>query len=265
MKELYSIGEVSELLNLSTQTLRYYDREGVVVPAYVDPVTGYRKYTYNQINYVERVRYLQKLGLSLKDISIAITGNDTGRLVSVLQKEIGGIDMEIDRLKDLKSHIEWYVDYYRHLDEPSPLGVSFESQFPNRYILAEPIKEGEAPYGTAGARLLRRRHGHPFKDITFLRQVGYLLNFEALCEGRFEPTQFFIYVKEPKNLTDEITTLPGGNYFCVRSKLLSDSPPADPVKDRFSGSAKPKYVIASEYEDNFTDFHDCVYEIQIFI
>ena len=45
MKDRYMIGEVAELLNMSPQSLRFYDKAGVVVPAYTDPKTGYRYYS----------------------------------------------------------------------------------------------------------------------------------------------------------------------------------------------------------------------------
>ena len=40
MKELYTIGEVSKLIGISSQTLRYYDKIGVVKPAFVNEATG---------------------------------------------------------------------------------------------------------------------------------------------------------------------------------------------------------------------------------
>ena len=42
MKDRYTIGEVAALLNISPQTLRFYDKNGVVVPYCTDPKTGYR-------------------------------------------------------------------------------------------------------------------------------------------------------------------------------------------------------------------------------
>ena len=45
MKDRYTIGEVAELLNISPQSLRFYDKAGVVVPVYTNPKTGYRYYS----------------------------------------------------------------------------------------------------------------------------------------------------------------------------------------------------------------------------
>ena len=264
MKELYSIGEVSELLDLTTQTLRYYDKEGVVVPAYVDPETGYRKYTYDQIGYIERVRYLQGLGLSLKEISFAITGGDVGSLTCVLHRRSQELDGELARLCAVKEQLTWYLEYYRHLDKTGSNDVPFETDEPRRCILAEPFEKGESYYGTAGARLLRRRHSRELKDVPFLRQVGYLLDFAALANGEFVPTHFFIYMMEPPAAPCRgVMELPPGRYYCLRTKLLSAPPPAAAVKARFEGQTPPPFVLANEYEDNFTDFRDSIYEIQI--
>ena len=53
----YTIGEVAALLNISPQTLRFYDKSGVVVPDCTDQKTGYRYYSYDQISYISRVKY----------------------------------------------------------------------------------------------------------------------------------------------------------------------------------------------------------------
>lgn len=42
---VYSIGQFAQLTSFPIKTLRYYDKEDVLKPAVVDPVTGYRSYT----------------------------------------------------------------------------------------------------------------------------------------------------------------------------------------------------------------------------
>ncbi len=42
MKKNYTIGEVSKIMGISTQTLRYYSSIDLLKPAYVNPDTGYR-------------------------------------------------------------------------------------------------------------------------------------------------------------------------------------------------------------------------------
>ncbi len=72
MKEKYTIGETAVLLGVSTQTLRYYDKIGLLPPKYIDEETGYRFYSYNQFHYIDKIKYLQGFGLSLEEIKVII-------------------------------------------------------------------------------------------------------------------------------------------------------------------------------------------------
>lgn len=46
---MLTISDFSEMCYLSPQTLRYYHAQGLLVPADVDPQTGYRSYTFEQV------------------------------------------------------------------------------------------------------------------------------------------------------------------------------------------------------------------------
>ena len=47
--ELLQIGEFARRSRLPVSTLRYYHDEGVLIPADVDPATGYRRYHPSQL------------------------------------------------------------------------------------------------------------------------------------------------------------------------------------------------------------------------
>ena len=51
-KHLLSIGEISEVTGVHISSLRYYDKLGVLKPAYIDSDTSYRYYTYSQVEIV---------------------------------------------------------------------------------------------------------------------------------------------------------------------------------------------------------------------
>lgn len=73
MKEhYYTIGEVAKLSNLSVQTLRYYDQIDLFKPAYTDTYTNYRYYKDSQIFYLDIIKSLKYIGISLEDIKKAL-------------------------------------------------------------------------------------------------------------------------------------------------------------------------------------------------
>ena len=62
---MVSIGEFARLGGVSVRTLRHYDEIGLLRPAQVDPVTGYRGYLASQLGQLNRILALKELGLSL--------------------------------------------------------------------------------------------------------------------------------------------------------------------------------------------------------
>jgi len=67
MKEL-GPAEFSAATGLSVKALRLYDERGLLVPARVDPATGYRRYTEDQIATAGRIALLRRAGIGLADI-----------------------------------------------------------------------------------------------------------------------------------------------------------------------------------------------------
>ncbi|RND01213.1 MerR family DNA-binding transcriptional regulator [Lysinibacillus halotolerans] len=57
-EKLYSIGEVSKLMNISIKALRYYDKIGLFKPAYVDPNSNYRYYSDFQLYRLDLIKSL---------------------------------------------------------------------------------------------------------------------------------------------------------------------------------------------------------------
>ncbi|HEX8629963.1 MAG TPA: MerR family transcriptional regulator [Catenuloplanes sp.] len=63
------IGETARASGLSVSALRFYDGAGVLVPAMVDPGTGYRRYAEHQVRAARLVAGLRRVGMPLADIS----------------------------------------------------------------------------------------------------------------------------------------------------------------------------------------------------
>ncbi|MGD8620889.1 MAG: MerR family transcriptional regulator [Anaerolineales bacterium] len=63
------IGDFSKLCRVPVKTLRYYDEVGLLNPARVDEFTGYRYYTVNQLERINRILALKEFGFSLDEIA----------------------------------------------------------------------------------------------------------------------------------------------------------------------------------------------------
>jgi DNA-binding transcriptional MerR regulator len=63
-----TIGDSSRGTILSVKTLRHYHRVGLLQPAEVDPVTGYRRYSTAQIPIAQVIRRFRDLDMPLDEI-----------------------------------------------------------------------------------------------------------------------------------------------------------------------------------------------------
>jgi DNA-binding transcriptional MerR regulator len=66
--QMFKIREFAEIAQVPMSTLRYYDEIGIFKPASVDPETGYRFYSIDQLLQINRILALKDLGLELAQI-----------------------------------------------------------------------------------------------------------------------------------------------------------------------------------------------------
>jgi DNA-binding transcriptional MerR regulator len=81
---LLSIGQFARLAGLSVHALRHYDAVGLLAPAHVDPETGYRRYTRNQLAAARLISDLRWLDLPLHLVRDIIADPDSPEARQVL-------------------------------------------------------------------------------------------------------------------------------------------------------------------------------------
>ena len=62
---MYKIGEFSSLAKTTIKTLRYYEKENLLKPVYIDLNTGYRYYETSQLIEISKIIALRQMGISI--------------------------------------------------------------------------------------------------------------------------------------------------------------------------------------------------------
>ena len=63
-----TIGQMAKLNHITKQTLRLYDKKGLLKPAYIDNNNGYRFYDVRQSSKLDIIQTLQAYGMTLREI-----------------------------------------------------------------------------------------------------------------------------------------------------------------------------------------------------
>ena len=76
---MLSIGDFSRMTQMSVKTLRHYHDVGLIPPDHVDPSTGYRYYSYDQVPTAQVVTRLRALDMPIPEVKAVLTADPDDR------------------------------------------------------------------------------------------------------------------------------------------------------------------------------------------
>ncbi len=112
----YTIGQVAKIMGLTTHTLRFYDKEGLL-PNVGKTTSGIRKFSDADLNWLIMIDCLKSSGLQLKDIKHYIELLKEGdkslkERAMIFHKQKIKCQQEINNLKQTMKKIDFKIKYY---------------------------------------------------------------------------------------------------------------------------------------------------------
>lgn len=162
------IKEVEEKLGTSSRTIRFYEKEGLLIPKR-NCENGYREYSEEDIKRLEKIKLFRKLGISIEDIRLLQL--DKISLEDILKKQEIYLKMQIQDLNEAKNlcmdiqssnisfkeideekwlakidELERKGTRFTHIDDKEDVSRFLPDKFKMRYY-EDLIKKGEAEDG----------------------------------------------------------------------------------------------------------------------
>ena len=103
---MFKIGDFSKMSKVTIKALRYYEKEGLINPTFIDPNTSYRYYESSQLLDISKIIHLRQAGLSIKDIKNILDGYD---IVEILKKRKKEIEKNLDTYNTQLSKINYLL------------------------------------------------------------------------------------------------------------------------------------------------------------
>ncbi len=243
-ENLLSIGALSKQTGVHIKSLRYYDSLGILRPAYVDPSSGYRYYSLQQIPVVDAIQLCVDLDIPLKQfMDYCMDGGSRihyGKLIehgTILAKEkIQAIQERLTKLDKMRSEIE-----RGELIQRSDGMV--RCSFPAMNLLLAPYPENDAEMKVLALfhRLVRTAES---SGLTINYFSGRLL----YCQGSQRELLFYIGVDIPEGVQEfpeNLLRLPAGEYLCYKQAAPVIENAENIFQEQFALDYE-KYVIESE-------------------
>lgn len=169
---MFKIGEFARLSQVSVKTLHHYDEIGLFKPVWIDPHTGYRYYSMDQLARLKQILTLKDFGLSLDQITSVLASraspDDLHELLRARQSEL------LQRIRDDQRRLA-QIDAFLGGVAPAhqPIGYDIRTHSVAPLTVAS-IRTRIPPgalhqlHGELRAALHRRGIGTPHAPLTLL-------------------------------------------------------------------------------------------------
>lgn len=209
MEEFFTVSEAADIVGMTAETLRHYDRIGLVKPGKVDGRTGYRYYGGREIVCLKTVKLLAVMDFSLDEIKKILSYEDFEKIVAMLKKADRRAKAKIEEIRLAREQIRRARIYYE-----SKLGKAYPAEnpcvevFPARTILlSDSLEEPDLDN-------LWQYHRHFYKRLP--QELHEQFAFEDMA-GIYtkDGTSRMFAVCAKYTQTRGITVLPAGKYLCA--------------------------------------------------
>ncbi|MGL4868061.1 MAG: MerR family transcriptional regulator [Cetobacterium sp.] len=115
---IFSIGETAKLTQVTIQTLRHYDKEGLLKPSFVHEETNYRYYSIDQFQQIDFIKRCKALGFSLEKIkSILYEENSLENILDSITFQKYVVQLEIEKLQKIGNDLAQLENNLEHAIE----------------------------------------------------------------------------------------------------------------------------------------------------
>ncbi len=208
MQKYFSVGEAAKLADMTSETLRYYDRIGLVKPEKKDEWTKYRYYTRQDIVLLHTVRALQQMDLSLQEIRRVLAYDDLEKIIEFLALAEKKADQKIAQIQQSKAKIQLAkVDYEQKRDRRKTGKERFVQTFPMRAILLSDTLEAPT------LDTLWNYLGYFYKQVGAEKDRFAFEDQAGIYTGKDGSRMFAVCTRYAE--TEGLLYLPAGNYLCA--------------------------------------------------
>ena len=258
MKKYFSIGEAAKAAHTTSETLRHYDRIGLVKPSKKDEWTNYRYYTEQDIVRLNTVRALQLMDLPLQEIKKVLEYDDLEKIVDFLSQAEKKADAKIKALQYSKTKIRLAkADYERKLQMHQTPKGTFLKSFPQRVILLSDTLEAPSLDN------LWNYLNHFYDKVTpALKDQFEFEDLAGIYTEKGVSRLFAVCVRYTD--IDGLKVLPGGKYLCAecteenREQVLRGTV----GRARTEYGAEPEFTIQMIVVSGILHWN---YEVQVYV
>ncbi|WP_432664063.1 MerR family transcriptional regulator [Wukongibacter baidiensis] len=222
----FSIGEMAKMHNISTQTLRYYDKIGLLKPKKIDKNNKYRYYSIDQFEKLQTIKYLKYLGMSLNDIKDHLEKKDINNILNMLENQKEIVEIKIKEYTSIKDKIDTKIEIIRNYINTQSYDDIEIKELPKRKIAAINTNDELVPDEEFFLYINQLQNLYKKGSLLFAGDIGVIISKESLKNNIFDKFKalYFFVEDSASTKSKSIRVLPANKYACIYHRgLLSET------------------------------------------
>lgn len=214
-KGLLTISEFAKLRGVTTETLRYYDRIGLLKPVYIDEQTRYRYYSVLQYEQIGTIKELRQLGFSIESIAEYFRERNVSKSIEMLERKHQEILSQLEDLQHLEGILNNKLDYLHQICMPHEELKSRLIELPERYYITNGTIVNDDEQLGMSYSLLEKRLSE-LSPILATNRMGYYL---PLSHSQKLGNEYIPFIFDASNSAPQEfrRSFPAGKYVTIFS------------------------------------------------
>ncbi len=213
-----TIGKMARLNNVSEQTLRLYDRMGLLSPCETGS-NAYRYYNVKQCARLDMIQYMKSMGIKLNDIKKYLDSCEISLITGLLKQKASQIDEDIRALKYQKRAIERTINSFERYSTAPPDGTVLVEYIGRRGMYC--VDSGINFYDydiEVYEKILRDLKDRLIADHLpqiYFCNAGSIMRHEDFEQKQMISTEVFVFVDDDFVQKDLVRYIEPNAYLCI--------------------------------------------------
>ncbi|MGL4338669.1 MAG: MerR family transcriptional regulator [Turicibacter sp.] len=177
MEARFSIGEMAKIHHVSVQTLRHYDKVGILKPAYINEESGYRYYSVKSFVILDLIKRCKAMGLSLDEIKIMIANYTSfDSILDIMSKQTEMIDLKIKELENIKNNISFLEQRIKETLDKGINTIFIEYNEERKFSKYDNVKRYTEDFEIRLTKTLLKQH----QQDSFNKELAFAISYHDL-------------------------------------------------------------------------------------
>ncbi len=240
MNNYFLISEFAELRGININSLRYYEKLGLLKPAYVDERTGYRYYSAEQVSVLNKILLCINLGIPLKEMVRYIDEDGNLQSRKLLER---GRSVARERIKQMQNNLNFIEASLKNIEgnkEYADRKGVYSRMLEERKIIVTDFYKGDVELKEIVVEVSKIYKIAQENDMFPLLPAGQILE---IGEDGTMKLCFFLELMNPGEGHRWIRTLPAGEYSCLQVNLERTTDFREIVRENWGMEGRKTIVV----------------------